>query len=275
VKLRWSSDGDHELRIGEASHQLAEFPAVWYRRPVAPRPAPGGPGLDEWATRESEEALRGLWRSHEAFWVNHPDDNRRAEFKQAQLLLAHQIGFAVPPTLVTNSGEEAREFAASFPDGVVCKPLRLGRLIHEGEEKLFMTSRVGKEQLEEFPEAGETYLLQALIEKRADIRVTVIGERVFAVEIDSQCEEASRVDWRHGGTKLPHTPHELPDEVAGLCLSLCAAYALHFGAIDLALCPDGGYTFFEVNPNGQWAWIEQLTGQPLSAAIADLLLSQC
>ncbi|HTT93637.1 MAG TPA: hypothetical protein VMF55_03135 [Solirubrobacterales bacterium] len=157
----------------------------------------------------------------------------------------------------------------------MCKPLRLGRLFHQGEEKLFLTSVVEKGQLEDFGEDRETYLLQAQVDKRLDIRVTVIGDRCFATEIESQVDPESVVDWRHGGTDLAHSPHELPDEIAGLCLDLCAGYGLRFGAIDLALRPDGGYSFFEVNPNGQWAWIEQLTGAPLSSALADLLLSAC
>jgi glutathione synthase/RimK-type ligase-like ATP-grasp enzyme len=95
------------------------------------------------------------------------------------------------------------------------------------------------------------------------------------VEIDSQSDPDSLVDWRHGGTALDHEVHQLPDGIARLCLELCSDYGLRFGAIDLALRPDGGYTFFEVNPNGQWAWIEQITGLPLSSALADLLLSPC
>lgn len=275
VTLRWSSDGWHELRHDGRVHALAEFPSVWYRRPVGPRTPKGRAGLGEWAARESEEALGGLWRSHGALWVNHPDANRRAEFKQEQLLRARDLGLEIPETLVTNSGKDARAFSASLSDEIVCKPLRLGRLLHGDEEKLFLTSRVNATQLENFPEGGEPYLLQALIEKRADIRVTVIGERCFSVEIDSQSDPDSRVDWRHGGTSLRHAVHELPDQISRLCLELCRGYDLHFGAIDLALRPDGGYTFFEVNPNGQWAWIEQLTGLPLSSALADLLLSPC
>jgi glutathione synthase/RimK-type ligase-like ATP-grasp enzyme len=275
VTLRWTSGGEHELRCAGHTHPLSEFPSVWYRRPVGPRPPAGRPGPSEWVARESEEALAGLWRSHRALWVNHPDDNRRAEFKQEQLLRARGLGLEVPETMVTNSGEDARAFASSLSGGVICKPLRLGRLMHEGEEKLFLTSRVGPDQLERFPESGETYLLQGLIDKRDDIRVTVIGQRCFAVAIDSQDDPDSVVDWRQGGTNLDHAVHRLPEEISQLCLELCRSYDLQFGAIDLALRPDGGYTFFEVNPNGQWAWIEQLTGLPLSDALADLLLSPC
>lgn len=275
VKLHWRSDGDHALCCAGHMYPLSDFPSVWYRRPVGPRAPRGRPELGEWAARESEEALGGLWRSHQALWVNHPDDNRRAEFKQGQLLRARDLGLDIPATIVTSSGEEARAFAASLPGGIICKPLRLGRLLHGGEEKLFLTSRVSPEQLKAFPESGETYLLQALVEKEVDIRATVIGERCFAVEIDSQHDPGSLIDWRHGGTSLHHAVHSLPDEISNQCIELCKDYGLHFGAIDLALRPDGGYTFFEVNPNGQWAWIEQLTSLPLSSALADLLLSPC
>lgn len=242
---------------------------------MGPRVQPGLPGLTEWAIREGEEALAGLWRSHDALWVNHPDDNRRAEFKQNQLLRAKELGFVVPSTLVTNSGKAARAFAEEFSEPLVCKPLRLGRVIHGGEEKLFMTSRIDPTLLGDLGEGRETYLLQQLVEKRSDIRVTVIDGRSFAVEIDSQSDSDSMVDWRRGGTALRHSVHRLPDEISDLCVALCESYGLRFGAIDLALRPDGGYAFFEINPNGQWAWIEQLTGQPLAAALADLLLGPC
>lgn len=275
ILLAWHSDEEHRITCRGREYTLSEFPSVWYRRPVAPRIGSVRPDVAEWVLRESEEALSGLWRGHDALWVNHPDDNRRAEFKQGQLLRASTLGLEVPRTLVTNSGIRARAFADTIGREAISKPLRLGRLLHRGEEKLFMTSLVGAEQLAALGEGGETYMLQELVAKRFDIRVTVIGQQCFAVEIASQEDLASRIDWRHGGTALRHTNHRLGVETEERCLELCRSYGLQFGAIDLALRPDGGYTFFEVNPNGQWAWIEQLTGQPLSAALADLLMSPC
>ena len=62
--------------------------------------------------------------------------------------------------------------------------------------------------------------------------------------------------------------------MAEKCLALTRSYGLAFGAIDLARVDDGLYTFFEINPNGQWAWIEQLTGQPLRQAMAGLLTAR-
>jgi glutathione synthase/RimK-type ligase-like ATP-grasp enzyme len=119
---------------------------------------------------------------------------------------------------------------------------------------------------------AEPYLMQALVPKRYDIRVTVIGNEAFAVGIGSQSVAGSDVDWRRGEVMdLAHWVEQLPDEVSRRCVELVHSYDLSFGAIDLARRPDGGHTFFELNPNGQWAWLEQRTGLPLRARLADLL----
>ena len=63
----------------------------------------------------------------------------------------------------------------------------------------------------------------------------------------------------------------MPDEIKKACVDLTKYYGLEFGAIDLVLTPEGNYVFLEINPNGQWAWIEVLTRLPISDAIANLL----
>ena len=52
------------------------------------------------------------------------------------------------------------------------------------------------------------------------------------------------------------------------------ALGLVYGAIDMRLTPNGEYVFLEVNPAGQWLFIEQATGQPISAAIAEALIAR-
>jgi glutathione synthase/RimK-type ligase-like ATP-grasp enzyme len=64
---------------------------------------------------------------------------------------------------------------------------------------------------------------------------------------------------------------ELPVDVASACISVTRDLGLRFAAIDLIEDPDGRFWFLEANPNGQWAWIEQRTGAPVSAAIVDAL----
>ena len=46
---------------------------------------------------------------------------------------------------------------------------------------------------------------------------------------------------------------------------------LPFGAFDFAVTPDEEWVFLEINPNGQWGWIEDHTGLHITDAIVDHL----
>lgn len=228
-----------------------------------------------WARGEAREALTGVWRTLDALWVNHPDRNRVAESKPLQLRTASELGFEVPDSLISNARDSVQAFLETHPDGVICKPLFDGRVPVNGEEQVFFTSLVDPEVVSLADLGPEPYLFQQLVPKLYDIRATVIGDDVFAARIESQQSDETRTDWRRGHPGgLDHAAIELPDSVASRCVDLSQRFGLRFGAIDLAHRPDGGYTFFEINPNGQWAWVEQRTGLPLRDRLVDLLISE-
>jgi glutathione synthase/RimK-type ligase-like ATP-grasp enzyme len=272
--LSWASDASPTLTSSRYEIDLSTVSAVWYRRPIPadvtlwPNPERG-----RWALGETRAALEGIWRTMEALWVNHPDDNRRASTKVEQLHRARRLGFRVPRSLVTNDRARVRAFASLCGEpGLICKPLEEGLLEFAGPDIVFFTSRFAltpDDTLEDF--GPEPYLFQEFIDKLYDVRVTVIGDRVFATRIESQATETGRTDWRQAGAEARHAVETLPEELSGRCLDLIRSYNLRFAAIDLAYAADDGYVFFEINPNGQWAWLEQLTGQPLRSAMADLL----
>jgi len=111
-------------------------------------------------------------------------------------------------------------------------------------------------------------ILQREIRKKYDVRVTVVGETVFAATIDSQSDSATEVDWRKTSQPtLAHAIYHLPPEIAAICVSLTRKLGLRYGAIDLILDCDDQLWFLEINPNGQWGWIETRTGHPIAAAI--------
>lgn len=264
------------LTLADREVSTGDVQAVWYRRPVLPRMPQGLPAETAmWARREAAEALLGVWRTLDAMWVNHPDRNRMAESKPEQLRTASAMGFDVPPSLITNEGSVLRQFLDDHDGEVICKPLWSGRVTKNGEDHLFFTSVVGAD-VDTRAVGPEPYLFQHRVDKRYDIRVTVIDNEAFAARIDSQDDKDARTDWRRGEPGLlGHTIERLPSDIGQLCVGLCQHYGLRFGAIDLARRDDGGYTFFEINPNGQWAWVEQRTGLPLRARLADLLLAPC
>jgi len=106
--------------------------------------------------------------------------------------------------------------------------------------------------------------------------VTVVGDRVFSAAIESQATDRTRVDWRrYDHRNTPVTAIELPSDLVRRLQTLVDRLQLSFAAIDLILTPEGEFVFVEVNPNGQYLWIEEATGLPISDAVADHLVERC
>lgn len=115
-------------------------------------------------------------------------------------------------------------------------------------------------------------IFQRNIPKKYEIRVTVIGEKVFAAAVYSQSDEEAKIDWRR--KRLVFKEVQLPAEIENLCVQILKELNLGFGAIDLIKTPEGEYVFLEINPNGQWVWIENQTGQRISEAIIEYLTNE-
>lgn len=256
---------------------MEEIGGIWYRRPAEPVPSQQIEDQDDYwfATQESEEALLGLWRILDCTWVSHPDALAAASYKPAQLSISSQLGFEVPRTLVTNDASEAKEFLEELGGLAIIKPLRYG-LVRETEEyeEVIFTNLVRLGDLES--RVGSIALcpcfFQEYIPKKVEIRATVVGRDVFAAEIHSQETPGAEHDWRKvPAAEVEHARHDLPGEVADRCVRLVERLGLNFGAIDLICTPDGRYVFLEINPNGQWLWIETLTGLPITDSLISLL----
>ncbi len=200
-----------------------------------------------------------------------------AKNKVMQLRKARSIGFDVPRTIVTNNPDSVKDFFELCGGNIVFKTMALGFLDY-GEKgfnvptTLITETHLGKLGLI----TSCPSLFQELVDKKYDIRVTIVGDKVFAVKIDSQKHSATSIDWRKPQfiSELGYQIVDLPDTVKNMCLKITHDLGLRFGAIDLALSKDGKYYFFEINPNGQWQWVEYFTGACISGAIADMLASE-
>jgi glutathione synthase/RimK-type ligase-like ATP-grasp enzyme len=117
------------------------------------------------------------------------------------------------------------------------------------------------------------HMLQEYVQKAFDLRVTVIDKNVFACRIDSQAFIEYAVDMRRGlaDKRMRHDLISLPSTVSKLCVDIVASLGLRFGAIDLVQDSTGNFQFLEINPNGQWAWIQDRTGAPIAASISEAL----
>lgn len=200
-------------------------------------------------------------------YVNHPTAIADAEVKPAQLAAAADVGLTVPPTLITNEPDEARAFAAKHAP-IVYKPLRATRYQAENEPCTVWTREIAVDDLTDAV-AGTAHLFQATVDKVADLRITVIGDRVFCVRIDTR--DPALLDWRYDYDQLSYTTTEPPSGVTGRLHAYLRRFGLVFGCFDFALTAAGEAVFLECNPNGQWAWLQQPTGLPMAQAFADLL----
>jgi glutathione synthase/RimK-type ligase-like ATP-grasp enzyme len=218
----------------------------------------------------------GALRASSARWLNDPERNTYANLKLVQLDTAARLGLPVPRSLVTRKHSDLVEFAAALGDSsVIAKVISPGTPIVDLLSTQYMVfsqslepTKVSAESLHAAP-----VLFQELITKDVELRVTVVGESLFACEIDSQSVDEASVDWRRVDARdLPHRAVQLPAELAVKLQALVGGFGLRFAAIDLIRRPDGSFVFLELNPNGQWLWVQEQTGLPIADAIADELL---
>jgi len=252
--------------------------SVIYRRPIRPVTdySIASPYIQKYCIDESYEFLRGLWYTLDCYWMSDPEAIRKAEHKINQLKFATKLKFKIPKTLITNDPSTVISFYKECNNKIIIKSLYLG-FIDDPEKPLsIFTSVVTEKDLEKINTLKSCpAIFQEKIEKKYDLRVTVIGGNVIAVKIVSKNIPEKIPDWRYLDIKnLDHSLYELPKVIKIKCVKLVKNLGLDFGAIDLAVDNDGNYFFFEINPNGQWAWLEYLFNIPMSKLIIDRVLNK-
>lgn len=249
---------------------------IWH-----PRPADARAGLDGPERTFATEACRCACRSfldllgYDRFMVNPPWARDLAGDKAHQLRLAVDAGLRVPETIITNSPARARAFCARFPE-TVFKLLNPPRIDYGDRARWIGTRLLDRGDLEALEGLRRCPgIFQPRIPKRFDLRVTVVGNRVFAAEIHSQADPRGAVDFRMALAEdpgaLPHAVHRLPGEIRERILVLARKLDLVYCAVDMVVTPRGEYVFLEVNPSGQYGWIEHWTGLPITYALVRML----
>jgi glutathione synthase/RimK-type ligase-like ATP-grasp enzyme len=249
--------------------------SIWYRRLRTPStPAGMDEGIATFCRQEARAAIIGSILGRRTRWMSHPSAVWEAEYKPYQLQLAASIGLTIPPSIITNNPNTIRAAFHQF-GSMIIKPTRTGHLIKDGTEYAVYTSRLLAEHLDDLESARwSPSIYQALIPKRYDVRVTIVGDYCFAAAIDSPSDPAATIDWRQtNNPALPHYPIKLSGPLEAALHQLMKALRLRFGAIDLIETPNGEYVFLEVNPNGQWLWLDDMLNLGISDAVANWLSS--
>lgn len=263
-----SIDFDKIDRVSLGSN--SNFSSAWYRRLKLPYIDTEHKGEKIFLLHEIDALYKNLFTQIQCKWLSSPAAVEQAENKLLQLSLAQQVGFNIPKTLITTSREELFSFAKKNHKTII-KPLHSGRVTYNtAESKLIFTNILSEEIVDNLGDYELTpAIYQSYIEKAYELRVTVVGDDIFAAKIDSTLYPDSLTDWRKG--KVQFEQYRLPTNIKQKCLALLAKLGISFGAFDLVCDPHGEYHFIEVNPNGQWVWIEKDTGLPIADAIIKFL----
>ncbi|MET7362669.1 ATP-grasp ribosomal peptide maturase [Streptomyces sp. NPDC005562] len=254
-----------QVRTPSRIADLTQIRSVYWRRPEWPSFPHLSPDDSRFAAAQVRYGLGGtLYALGGPLWVNHPLRIAAADYKPAQLALAQRLGFAVPPSLVTNDPDEAREFIRDQGDAIY-KTLRWTPYTRDGVPVTGWADPVNADEIDESIRVTP-HLFQARVDKVADLRVLIVGRHTFAVRIDSEL-----LDWRKDYSALTYTVEYIPDWVDKALHAYLDRLELVSGSFDFAVDRAGDYWWLELNPNGQWGWLETETGLPMSAAFADLL----
>lgn len=250
-----------------------EISSVWWRQ------KPFGLFYPENPTRNAEQEFIGrewhhilnsvpAFTSH-ANWINPVNAQVIANSKPQQLLWALSSGFSVPETMFSNDFESVLSFVKR--ETVVYKTMS-GYIFPESSA--IFTARLSEDFIVEEDRLRigvSPGIYQSYVEKKCEMRVYFIGDDIFSVEIDSQSSDDTKTDWRENQS-LPINSYVKTDSYLRDKISRFRDMSgLKFGAVDLVVTPSEEIVFLECNPAGQWMWLEEATGVPISKSVAALL----
>lgn len=280
--IRWSL-GSPEGRSGQLTVtrgsidrriDLEQPFAVWYRRPtwlvIDNEDIPYHER--RFISAETQELVSGgLLHPTFSRWVNEPTAESRASNKLIQLVEAERAGLRIPATLVTSDPIEARSFYKRHEDsGIVTKTASPPSVVADSSTFIY-TSEI--ESIEELDGVAHCpTLLQKRVTKLLELRVTWVLGEAFVAGIDSSGSPEASLDFRRDYPSLKYVHHDLEQETLTCLAKLMDSLGLAFGAIDLILDPTGEIFFLEVNPSGQYGWLEEALSLPISESIARTLV---
>lgn len=261
----------------------SEITAVWDRRPETPKELPmkSSPQIDRHNLSEAFGFLVFLrYYLKDIPSIGSIANDRLASSKMLQYKVALQTGFKVPESCYSNRKGEIMKLAARH-SYILLKSIENDDIWDEDNMKdyIFYAQKVPSETVAAAPDEAFSQtvtFVQNYVEKDFELRITVVGNKIFACKIDSQSltDDTGKVDWRQGyDYGMEQQAYNLPEDIAAKCRKYLRMMGLNFGCFDFIVTPSNNYVFLECNPNGQWLWVELSTGLRISEAIADFLMN--
>lgn len=257
---------------------LDDYRTVWMRRPQDLLPQERLTDRTERAITEEDFSVLALsiysLLARGRFTVDPRDRSRQAGLKPYQLAMATQVGLNPPRTLISNSPEQILDFHDANGGDIVFKPFRSPMWETTRGARMVPTTSVSRDMLAGSDLGAAPGIFQQRVDKRVEVRATIMGRSVFAWEKRFERRGDLDVDWRFMFKDARHARHDLPRDVQDACFALLDRLDLVFGCFDFVIDDAGRYFFLEVNAQGQWLWGDDtVEGLNQLEAMAEFLLS--
>jgi hypothetical protein len=277
----WDNSGNfchQSLLLKDSLRSIENVKVIWWRKPKDY--VEYSEVNDPWAIKYCQDETKSLIQSlpglfPRANWINNYYNLRLPSRRINQIPLANKLGIIIPPTLVTNQYEPLKDFLIKNGNCII-KPMDYSGFIHEGEQYGCFTRPINIDTIESLKDSIHLapVFIQKRINKKAEYRVTLIGKKSFVCRIESKHLNDIDInqDWRVTNPEnLNYLQDSLPDNYITKLQRMLEMLGLHFGAFDIIRDDNDVLNFIELNPNGQWLWIEQFTGMPMLEAMVELI----
>lgn len=250
------------------------FPWVWHRmKPVLSSEIPGEKSnlIDKFCAYEWQHAL-GAMNSFlpDSKWINKIDNAHIISRKAIQLKLAVDCGLTIPATVITNHAESI--VALFNKNDVIYKTLSS----FFTKTDAIYTNKINANHIFSNLDtiAMAPGIFQKLIQKRYELRVTVVAEKIHIVKIDSQKKSDTLVDWRRQPSNDMYSHGLLSEKTTQQLFNFHKRAGLIFAAYDFIVDLAGNEIFLECNPGGQWLWLEKALDGSDQINVSDALATE-
>ncbi len=226
-------------------------------------------------SQQWNQAFHSLKMNLNCMWINDLEKTFTAENRYLQLITAKKTGFKIPETLITNFPPAGKEFFDKCHKSMVAKVLHHHEINLKCVSYRFLTNEVKNSHLSSYNDLiYAPVIFQKKIKNRVEIRTTVIKNKVYSCEIGTRLSKDKFLDLhKFKEADLKFKEITMDRKTRDLCLHLNKKLGLSMSSIDFVIDNAGNLIFLEVNPVGDWFWIEKRTNLPITEAVFDLINS--
>jgi glutathione synthase/RimK-type ligase-like ATP-grasp enzyme len=272
--IEQKSDIDCQIKLHSNNTDLSNISVVWLRN--------FDYGIENFSIKnfhtafifqQWNSALEILYSRIKKPWINSLEATKNANNRVNQFTHAKNLGFVIPATLITNDPTKALNFYYENNKNIIVKALYHHNIEFQDSIYSVYTHKVSNADLSKFTDLKYApSILQERLDKSSELRVTVVKDKVFPVKIElnpaiSQWDDIHR----YPISQLTKNYIHLESDTERRCISLIQSLGLDYGAIDFVMDKDNKLFFLEVNPTGDWLWVEKQTKLPITKAVVDLL----